>query len=421
MNNKRNVISCLFAVGVVWGASSATLTVNQVRQRYPWNGLVDIDYTIALEQGETFGADDNLEVLMIDNDVTPPVTNRAITFLQAPLPMTAGKHRITWNANADGVKVRTDKAEFRVEIAHYSEAYMIIDVSGGSTASVYRTTFVDRPPQGDFNVDEYKTDKIVLRRIHPGSYLAGSPDGEDGRNKDREAQHKVILSKPFYIGIFEITQKQYENVMGNNPVSTSSSASIDTGDTRPVAYVAYNLDIRGNGWPSSANVAAGTFMRKLLDKCRSYDPDTSDYTAAVTGFDLPTESQWEFACRAGTTGAFNKNEPLSSLGRYSGNQTDHAGGDFQTHTAVGSYHPNAFGLYDMHGNVWELCLDWCDYSVVPGLVDPKGPSSGSVRIIRGGSFSNDESACRSAQRGSCVVDAKGRLNGTGFRLCRTLP
>ena len=163
-------------------------------------------------------------------------------------------------------------------------------------------------------------------------------------------------------------------------------------------------------------------MRKLLDKCRSFDPDTGDYTVAVTGLDLPTECQWEFACRAGTTGAFNKNEPLNSLGRYSGNTTDGAGGGFQTHTSVGSYRPNAFGLYDMHGNVWEVCLDWCDYTATPALVDPKGPTRGESRIMRGGSYANAESACRSAQRGSCAVtwDA-GRQQGSGFRLCRTLP
>ena len=94
-------------------AEGVALKVDQVRQRYPWNGLVDIDYTVT--DASAFGVDDNLEVLMVDKSLTPAVTNRAITFLQAPLPLTAGRHRVTWDANADGVTKRTDQAEFHVQ------------------------------------------------------------------------------------------------------------------------------------------------------------------------------------------------------------------------------------------------------------------------------------------------------------------
>ena len=415
MNIKRTVISCLFAASAALSVSAVTLQVDQARQRYPWNGLVDIDYTLTLEQGETFGADDNLEVLMIDKDVTPAVTNRAITFLQAPLPMTAGKHRITWNANADGVKVRTDKAEFRVEIAHYSEAYMIIDVSGGTAASFYPTTFVNRPPAGGFNQGEYKTNNIVLRRIHPGSYMAGSPAGEYGRTDTREKQHRVTLSKAFYIGVFEVTQGQYAKVMNANP-------SQKKGEDRPVETVTY--------------AEARSFTSQLAAKCRSMDKN-GDYTVAVTGFDLPTEFQWEYACRAGTTGAlYTTNEyantkeglmaEVDKLGRYAPTRGDGRGNPSYTdHTVVGCYEPNAWGLYDMYGNVWEWCYDWFteDAAALEQYVDPHGPASSSSNdhVIRGAGCATPVASCRSAAREKAGHKDDEAYYARGFRLCRTMP
>lgn len=110
-------------------ADGITLESVSAKQRYPWNGLVDIDYTITYDNDATLDVDDNLEVMLVDHDVTPAVTNHAITFLQAPLPMTEGSHRITWDANADGVTSRIDKAQFVMRLRHYSEAYMVIDVS----------------------------------------------------------------------------------------------------------------------------------------------------------------------------------------------------------------------------------------------------------------------------------------------------
>ena len=137
----RNIVAAVLAgmtAIVTVEAEGATLTVDQVRQRYPWNGLVDIDYTITLGQDETLGVDDNLEVLMVDKSVTPAVTNRANCFLQAPLPLTAGSHRITWDANYDGVTNYVGKAEFLVKVVHYAAAYMVIDVHEGQVCIASR-------------------------------------------------------------------------------------------------------------------------------------------------------------------------------------------------------------------------------------------------------------------------------------------
>ena len=418
-------------------ADDIGLTIDRSQQRYPWNGYVDIDYTITRDPDSVPSVDDNLEVLMIDKSVTPAVTNRAIRFLQAPLPMTAGKHRITWDANADGVTNYTDRASFVMKIVHYAPAYMVIDVSEGPDAETYPVDFYNGEPLGGFNVPEYKGDKIVLRRIHPGSYMAGSPTNEANRTAANEVQHRVAISKPFYIGLFEVTQQQYINVVGGtNP----SKYQGDDWQFRPVERVTYNT-IRGTAiktthqydWPWTSEVDPDSFMGILCAKCRSKG-EGSNYTEPVTGFDLPTEFQWEYACRAGTTGAFNttnaynnassseQTAQLKKLGRYSGDKTD-IHGNPDAHTTVGSYEPNPWGLYDMHGNAYEWCLDWYqdDVQVLAQEVDPVGAASGSSRVRRGGSWCFAVGICRSACRYYSEPSSAGGSDAYGFRLSRTLP
>ena len=416
-----------------------TINLDQVKQRYPWNGLVDIDYTVTLGQDEEFGVDDAIEVLMVNKDVKPAVTNRASAFLQFAPPLTAGRHRITWDANADGVTNRIAKAEFLLDIIHYTVNYMVIDVSEGPGAEEYHVDFINGTPQDNFNTDEYKGDKIVLRRIHPGYFIAGSPTDEANRmvyyKTEREELHRVVLTKPFYIGVFEITQQQWLNVMGEpNPAKYQ-------GSYRPVETVAYTR-VRGGNWPTTIEPDADTFMDKLLMKCKAKDAD-GNYTIPVKGFDLPTEHQWEYACRAGTTKGINLTDnfdntqsasqiaQLELAGRYKDNQTKGAGGFTANHTKVGSYAPNAWGLYDMLGNVFEWCRDW--YAINPATlqqyVDPKGPDKSedpgrqnrSFRVARGGSWGNTVDGCRSAVRNEVFPIETNANEYHGFRLCRTLP
>ena len=397
-----------------------TLGIDQVKQRYPWNGLVDIDYTIAWGDGEAPGLDDNLEVLMVDKSVNPAVTNRVVTFLQVRLPMTTGTHRVTWDAHADGKTNYTDNAEFVAKIVHYAASYMVIDVSEGSREdAVYRVDFLNGEPQDGFNVDEYKGNKIAFRRIHPGSFTAGSPDGEESRDGTREEQHDVMLSRPYYIGIFEITQTQYQKVMNAN-------YSKYRGEYRPAESVSYS-GLRGVS-SSKDEPTETSFIGKMLKRCKSKNAATGVYDVEVKGIDLPTEFQWEYACRAGTTAPFNgadstgtSAEQMARVGRYSGNCGDKKGGDYEQHTKVGSYEPNAWGLYDMHGNVWEWCRDQYVANVA-GLnqhVDPKGPDSGVLSVNRGGSWNKAEGLCRSAARNDSATS--GAFENGGFRLSLTLP
>jgi len=191
------------------------------------------------------------------------------------------------------------------------------------------------------------------------------------------------------MGVFEITQKQWILVMGSNP-------STYTGDARPVANVSFNMirgTVNGAAWPANGQVDVNSFLGKLRAR------------TAVT-FDLPTEAQWEYACRAGTGTALNNgmnltntssDASMSAVGRYYCNRSDGKGG-YSQHTKVGSYLPNTWGLYDMHGNVSEWCLDWFDTYPLMAVTDPQGALSGSGRVRRGGGWMYNAWDCRSASR-----------------------
>jgi formylglycine-generating enzyme required for sulfatase activity len=273
------------------------------------------------------------------------------------------------------------------------DLYMVVDLKGGTDAKSYPVSYLADEPKSGWT-DEYKTDKLVLRRVESGTFIMGSPEDEQERKGD-ERQHTVTLSKVFYIGVFEVTQRQWELVMGSNP-----SDFKDISDLCPVEQVSY-VDIRGSGdganWPVNDSVETTSFIGKLRAR-----------TGKV--FDLPTEAQWEYACRAGTTGAYSGKDELGDMAWYNGNSNG------KTHP-VGQKKANAWGLYDMHGNVWDLCLDW--HGTYPGTVtDPRGSSSGSYRVRRGGCWFNGASLCRAAFR--FLINPHGG-GAVGFRAANTLP
>jgi formylglycine-generating enzyme required for sulfatase activity len=300
--------------------------------------------------------------------------------------------------------------------AQYGGLYLVLDLAGGPLASSYPVSGLAGVPAGGWTA-AYKTTRLVLRRIPKTSpsFTMGSPAGELGRFSD-ETQHTVTLTQDFYIGVFEITQKQWERVMGNWP-SYFSNTSVR--DARPVEQVSYG-DVRGSSsgaeWPASSAVDATSFIGKLRQK-----------TGLVT-IDLPTESQWEYACRAGTTTALNNDANLTStgqdanmtlVGRYyynGGSAYTQSSGLANGPAAVGTYLANAWGLHDMHGNVHEFCLD--RYGTYPGTVtDPPGAASGSYRVVRGGNWGGNADDCRAAARTWGAPGYRGR----GFRLCSTVP
>jgi len=303
--------------------------------------------------------------------------------------------------------------------------YLVVDLSGGPSAPSYPVTYLDAVPPGGWT-DEHKTTKLVLRRIPATTpdFTMGSPSGELG-HESNETQHQVTLTSDFYMGVFEVTQRQWELVMGNKPSHFNNETYYQT---RPVEQVSY-YDIRENpnnsaispNWPASSEVHADSFMGKLRAK------------TGLATFDLPTESQWEYACRAGTATALNSGHNLTStdsdpqmdeVGRYwynGGSSYSQSCAPSACTAAAGSYPANAWGLYDMHGNVLEWCLDW--YGTYPGTVtDPPGASSasGSLRVLRGGSWFYCAGYCRSAYRNN-YYNPGYRGIYYGFRACCAPP
>lgn len=299
--------------------------------------------------------------------------------------------------------------------------YMVADLSGGMNAVSYPVTYyrtLDDVP-GGAGSEAYKTTSLLLRLIPRGVFTMGSPTNELGRFTN-ETPHQVTLTQDFYIGVFPVTQRQWERVMGTWPSWYNNTSYRDTRPVEQVNYDAIRGRNAGAGWPANGNLDADSFMGRLR---------------ARTGkaFDLPTESQWEYAGRAGTTTALNSGYNLtntlsdshfSEVGRYAYN-----GGsvilphnvDTTLGTAkVGSYLPNAWGLYDIHGNVWEWCLDW--HGTYPGTAtDPGGATTGLYRVARGGLCYWQASWCRAAARSGAepsVADPQGLggVRSMGFRV-----
>ncbi|MBN1837268.1 MAG: formylglycine-generating enzyme family protein [Spirochaetales bacterium] len=216
-------------------------------------------------------------------------------------------------------------------------------------------------------------------RIEPGTFVMGSPDGEEGRDNDEGPQTRVTLTKPFYLGKYEVTQAQWEAVMGSNP------SQFKQGGRYPVEQVSWDD------------------CQEFIKRLNARHPGR--------GFRLPTEAEWEYACRAGTAGA--RYGALNGVAWYDGNSGS------ATHP-VGEKSANAWGLHDMLGNVWEWCGDWYADTLPGGSVtDPVGPGSGSFRVLRGGSWINVAGVYRAALRGT--LDPGDRYFNLGLRLAISAP
>ena len=224
--------------------------------------------------------------------------------------------------------------------------------------------------------------KLVL--IPAGKFLMGSPADEPEREPDEGPQRTVTISRPFHLGATEVTQRQYERAIGTNP-------SRFLGPDNPVDSVSWN--------------DAVAFCRAVADR-------------VGRNVRLPTEAEWEYACRAGTTGPFYTGPTISTdQANYAGNYAYGEGkvGEFRKKTLpVGTFPPNPWGLYDLYGNVGEWCADWYGeryYEKTGDCADPKGPVAGDRRVLRGGPWSNPPAFCRSANRFSLRPDLSGEAYG----------
>ena len=221
--------------------------------------------------------------------------------------------------------------------------------------------------------------------IPAGEFMMGSADSDPDASSDEKPRHRVRINEPFYLGKYAVTQEQWQRVMSTNPSSFK-------GPRNPVE------DVR---WEDCE-----AFLEKL----------NQQFGTAGATFRLPTEAEWEYACRAGSSTAWCFGDDEASLGEYAWHVLNSVS---RTHP-VGQKRPNAWGLYDVHGNVSEWCADWYqdEYYGESPSDDPRGPTSGSYRVLRGGSCLDLAGVARSASRGRGWLGLHSPC--LGFRLARTL-
>ena len=220
-----------------------------------------------------------------------------------------------------------------------------------------------------------------FRLVPPGSGVIGSPEGEPGRGSV-EKQHVRTIYRPFYLGKFEVTQAEFSKVMGKNP-------SGFRGPRRPVEEVT---------WFQAQQFCIRLGKREGLPR---------------NTYRLPTEVEWEYACRAGTTTPYYSGNTPADLNRVA----ETGDNNYRSTRSVGGKPPNALGLYNMHGNVWEWCLDW--YTRYPKDGTPITKDERRMRCLRGGNWYVRAPDCRSAERGRLAPSSHGNM--LGFRVLREIP
>lgn len=263
------------------------------------------------------------------------------------------------------------------DITAYVEATQIFNPNPISSSAT-----ITSGPAITLMISGYNKVPLEMRFIPAGTFVMGSSPNEKDRDFNESPQQQVTISQPFYLGVYEVTQEQWAAVMGTYP------SRFGYVPTNPVEQISWE--------------DCQSFINKLN-------------TMGLGTFRLPTEAEWEYACRAGSTTRFpwGDDPGYSILNQYAWYGESSTTG--ATHY-VGQKRPNSWGLYDMHGNVWEWCNDWFADTYQTSYIDPKGPATGMFRILRGGSWKYKAKDCRSARRGSSYptsVDSE-----TGFRLVR---
>jgi formylglycine-generating enzyme required for sulfatase activity len=357
----KTIIAAVFGMAALGAFATTTISDVIVRQQWPWNGKVNIDYILHGEEGSQH------DIAVTLRNGSSVITNEYGSLSGDLIGVTPGARRIVWDPaynNPSYPEALMVNFSVSLSTADDDNTYMIVDLSGGASAAEYPVSFMSAPPAGGWT-QEYKTDKLVLRRIPAGSAVLGSPEDEIGRSQYFEIQRRTTFTNSFYMAVFETTQKQFENVMGYVPSSIPSGG---LGDNRPVSHVEYQL-LRGtnSAWKAgTSGHAAGTWPQheatSFFGILNSKLPAAALSAAGLGDYEmeLPTVSQWEYACRAGTTGSYNNGTTIAA-----DTETDpnadllawYGGTVYNYGVAVGQKLGNAYGLYDMHGNVWEITRD----------------------------------------------------------------
>ena len=402
------------ALSALVASAEISITGVSARQRWPWNSLVDVDFTIGGTAGEAYAIDISATAAGGDKKLC------ATTFVTEPIA-SVGKNRIVWDLGADYPNFKADDLRVTVTATPFSDTasvYLVVDLSGGTSAAKWPVRYTTAAPvHNPGDEDPCKTTELWLKRVKAGNGTDGygSGGGYLSSGTGYYAAHSYVLTNDYYLGVFELTQAQCYNISGSyNSYFTADRA------TRPVDSITYKNLRWGLFNPSSPNAALESGVVKNL----------RDRTGLK--FDLPTEWQWVHACKAGSSGTRYSGASESNT-RNSGNANPPSDYEYYGTKAnwsadygtsyVDAYDPNPWGFYGMLGNVWEFCLN-NRLSVTQGetYTDPLGTGAGTnTRYYRGGSW---------GQAYSNLQSLYGNKSGTystdtctwyaGARICLTI-
>lgn len=398
MNVIKNtlVVASSVLAATVWADAPQVSNVSSTQD--PATRKVTVAYTLSAPAIVTLSVETN-----VADDVWAPIGDENLWYVSgdANKKVEAGAHTLTWLPHKAWPDHVITDSRIRIGVKAWAldcpPEIMAVDLKAANTVNYYSSAAA---LPGGVQDKRYKTDVLVLRHIPAANvtWTMGAPEGELGRS-DNEVAHQVTLAADYWIGVYEVTQRQYEILTGTKQGYFSNPNYYAT---RPADCVSYDSIISDSGFIG--------LLRKR---------------SGITGFTLPTEAQWEFACRAGEGAALYNGQNLSdkredaSVGllaryRYNSGESDAMApadsGPELGSAPVGSYEPNAWGLYDMLGNVMEWCLDW--YQDDLRGVDPEiGPESGSSRALRGGWHCWAAAGCRCSFRAGYPSTAAWGENG----------
>ena len=397
----NKLILTLVAFATASSASAATISQTVVRQLWPWSTKVDVGFVLAGEP------DEDCDVKLAISDANGPIHVYANSLSGELSNLKPGEHHVVWDPTISGVTGLEALSALKFTVtaqASLGKKYMVIDISeGASDDATYAVSYLDEAPGGTFATSEYRLNKIVLRRIPAGTFLMGSPETETGRVAEDETQVRVVLTNDYYMGVFPVTRHQYTNVYATAASITNITQRWYTEYPEGAAEGVLWSEVAGASAtiPTLAMVESTSFLGLMRSKVKSGLP-------AGYHISLPSEAQWEYACRAGTTTAWNNGVDCVLTGTH--NQDKNADllgvtGNYRDFTAyisncgaginVGSFLPNAWGLYDCHGYVSEFTRGGKLNRNVAELVEPDGTSSAHI-VTRGGSGMMPTTRCRSA-------------------------
>lgn len=424
--NKLTMIAATLTVAIA--VDAATITGVSARQRWPWNNLVDVDFTISGNVGDVYAIDIKASVSGGEKILN------AQTFATEPIATAGVKTRVVWDLGADYPGFHSDDFKVTVTATPFSDStplYCVIDISGGPTAAKWPVHYTTAAPVFSVgNADPCKTTELWLKRVKAGT---NTRMGNSNTKSTRGSYytHTCVLTNDYYLGIFPVTQSQFALMDEQSGRDLSEFTNMQYAATRPVDGVMFKTirevtDWSTAGYDKTDAVADGCIIAYLRQR------------TGLKTIDLPTEWQWEFACRAGTTdnrytgATYRSGSPSpdesSEIYADKGLWPEEYGTSY-----VDRYNPNPWGFYGMIGNVWEWCANYHNAYLTENevITEPRGGypvdinntpayQQYSHHAVRGGAWNVDTAKFTynfSRAVRNTGADGSSNYNSAGFRLC----